>query len=187
MSRRTGLVALVAACSSSRRRRCRRRSPSTASCSADREPHNWLSYSGTLFNQRYSPLTQITHGQREEPGAAVGVAGAVAREVRGDVARRRRRALHRAGAQRRRRARRRDRPSVLDATTYTPAPDARTCCGRVNRGARHPRRHAVHGHDRRAPDRARRQERRAALEHQVAEREASATRSRTRRSSSRTR
>src|SRR4030095_8541340 len=27
---------------------------------AEREPHNWLSYSGTLFNQRFSPLTQIT-------------------------------------------------------------------------------------------------------------------------------
>ena len=27
---------------------------------ADREPHNWLSYSGTPFNQRYSPLSQIT-------------------------------------------------------------------------------------------------------------------------------
>ena len=26
----------------------------------DREPHNWLSYSGTLKNQRFSPLTQIT-------------------------------------------------------------------------------------------------------------------------------
>ena len=26
----------------------------------DREPQNWLSYSGTLFNQRYSPLTDIT-------------------------------------------------------------------------------------------------------------------------------
>jgi glucose dehydrogenase len=25
----------------------------------DREPQNWLSYSATLFNQRYSPLTQI--------------------------------------------------------------------------------------------------------------------------------
>ena len=24
---------------------------------ADREPQNWLSYSGTPFNQRYSPLT----------------------------------------------------------------------------------------------------------------------------------
>jgi glucose dehydrogenase len=26
----------------------------------DREPHNWLSYSGTPKNQRFSPLTQIT-------------------------------------------------------------------------------------------------------------------------------
>ena len=28
--------------------------------SADREPQNWLSYSGTIFNQRHSLLTQIT-------------------------------------------------------------------------------------------------------------------------------
>jgi alcohol dehydrogenase (cytochrome c) len=27
---------------------------------ADREPHNWLSYSGSYAGQRYSPLTQIT-------------------------------------------------------------------------------------------------------------------------------
>jgi alcohol dehydrogenase (cytochrome c) len=27
---------------------------------ADREPQNWLSYSGTVFNQRHSLLTQIT-------------------------------------------------------------------------------------------------------------------------------
>jgi alcohol dehydrogenase (cytochrome c) len=27
---------------------------------ADREPHNWLTYSGGLFSQRYSALTQIT-------------------------------------------------------------------------------------------------------------------------------
>ena len=27
---------------------------------AEKEPQNWLSYSGTLFNQRFSPLTQIT-------------------------------------------------------------------------------------------------------------------------------
>ncbi len=29
---------------------------------ADGEPQNWLSYSGTVFNQRYSPLTQVTPG-----------------------------------------------------------------------------------------------------------------------------
>ena len=28
----------------------------------DREPQNWLSYSGTVFNQRHSPLTQIAPG-----------------------------------------------------------------------------------------------------------------------------
>ncbi len=27
---------------------------------ADREPQNWLSYSGTVFNQRHSLLTQVT-------------------------------------------------------------------------------------------------------------------------------
>jgi len=27
---------------------------------ADKEPQNWISYSGTLFNQRFSPLVQIT-------------------------------------------------------------------------------------------------------------------------------
>src|SRR5512142_612151 len=27
---------------------------------ADREPQNWLTYSGTVGGQRYSPLTQVT-------------------------------------------------------------------------------------------------------------------------------
>src|SRR5512140_2503014 len=27
---------------------------------ADKEPQNWLTYSGNLLGQRYSPLTQIT-------------------------------------------------------------------------------------------------------------------------------
>ena len=29
---------------------------------ADREPQNWLTYSGNLSGQRYSPLTQISVG-----------------------------------------------------------------------------------------------------------------------------
>src|SRR5947207_3742673 len=29
---------------------------------ADREPQNWLTYSGSMLGQRYSPLTQITPG-----------------------------------------------------------------------------------------------------------------------------
>ena len=78
-----------------RRAARRRRSPSTASCSGDSEPHNWLSYSGTLKNQRYSPLTQITTANVKNLQQAVDLAGAVAREVRGDAAGRRRRHVHR--------------------------------------------------------------------------------------------
>ena len=42
---------------------------------ADREPHNWLSYSGTTSNQRHSLLTQITPAnvknlQQARPSAA---------------------------------------------------------------------------------------------------------------------
>jgi len=36
---------------------------------ADREPQNWLSYSGTLMNQRFSPLTQITAANVEQLAA----------------------------------------------------------------------------------------------------------------------
>ena len=115
-------------------RRCRRRSRSTASCTPTREPQNWLQLFGHAVQSALQPAHADHAGEREEPRAAVDLAGAVAREVRGHGARGRRRALHRAGAERRRRARRRDRPRVLDVSTYTPAPDARTCCGRVNRG-----------------------------------------------------
>jgi alcohol dehydrogenase (cytochrome c) len=100
---------------------------------ADREPHNWLSYSGTPLNQRYSPLTQITPAnarnlelqwiwqsrslEKFETTALVvdGVLYTV--QAPNDVV-------------------------ALDAVTgrpfwtlnYQPAPEARTCCGRVNRG-----------------------------------------------------
>ena len=29
---------------------------------ADREPHNWLTYSGNYSSHRYSPLSQINRG-----------------------------------------------------------------------------------------------------------------------------
>ena len=100
---------------------------------ADLEPHNWLSYSGTVFNQRYSALTQITPAnaknlelqwiwqsrslEKYETTALVvdGVLYTV--QAPNDVV-------------------------ALDAVTgrpywtfpYQPAPEARTCCGRVNRG-----------------------------------------------------
>jgi glucose dehydrogenase len=99
----------------------------------DKEPHNWLSYSGTPKNQRYSPLTQITTAnvknlQQEwiwqarslekfqaTPLVVDGVMYTV--EAPNNVV-------------------------ALDAVTgrpfwqfnYTPAPEARACCGRVNRG-----------------------------------------------------
>src|SRR6476659_3822297 len=99
----------------------------------DREPQNWLSYSGTPMNQRYSGLTQITPAnvknlqlqwiwqarslEKFETTALVvnGVLYTV--QAPNDVV-------------------------ALDAETgrpywsftYSPAPDARTCCGRVNRG-----------------------------------------------------
>jgi alcohol dehydrogenase (cytochrome c) len=100
---------------------------------ADREPHNWLSYSGTPMNQRFSPLTQVTTANvknlqqqwiwqarslekfQATPIVVDGVMYTV--EAPNNVV-------------------------ALDAATgrpfwqfnYTPAPEARACCGRVNRG-----------------------------------------------------
>jgi alcohol dehydrogenase (cytochrome c) len=100
---------------------------------ADKEPHNWLSYSGTPKNQRFSPLTQITTANvknlqqvwvwqarslekyQATPIVLDGVLYTV--EAPNNVV-------------------------ALDAVTgrpfwtfnYTPAPETRVCCGRVNRG-----------------------------------------------------
>src|SRR3954466_663545 len=100
---------------------------------ADREPHNWLSYSRTPSNQRYSPLTQITQANvknlelkwvwqarsLEKYEATSIVVDGVLYTVQepNDVV-------------------------ALDAATgrvfwtyaYTPSSQARPCCGRVNRG-----------------------------------------------------
>lgn len=99
----------------------------------DAEPQNWLSYSRTLFNQRYSPLNQITPANVNKlelqwvwqarslekfettPLVVDGILYTV--QAPNDV-------------------------FALDAATgrifwsfnYTPASNARTCCGRVNRG-----------------------------------------------------
>ena len=63
----------------------------------------------------------------------MGLAGQVRREVRDHGAGGGRRSLHHPGAQQCVRAGRRHGPHLLDLT-YTPAPEARPCCGRVNRG-----------------------------------------------------
>ena len=101
------------------------------------EPHNWLTYSGTYFSQRFSTLTQITTGnvrllqlqwvyqaQSAEPSdskfeATPLVVDGVMYTVRppNDVV-----ALDAATGQ------------VRWTKVYAPAAAARTCCGRVNRG-----------------------------------------------------
>jgi len=100
---------------------------------ADKEPQNWLTYSGTTLSQRHSSLTQITPDNAknlqlqwvyqarslEKFEATALVVDGVMYTVQApnDV-------------------------MALDAATgriywtysYTPSPDARPCCGRVNRG-----------------------------------------------------
>jgi alcohol dehydrogenase (cytochrome c) len=100
---------------------------------ADREPQNWLSYSGTPLNQRFSALTQITpqnvknlqlqwiwqaRSLEKFETTALAVNGVLYTvQAPNDVV-------------------------ALDGETgrpywtftYAPAADARTCCGRVNRG-----------------------------------------------------
>lgn len=100
---------------------------------ADREPQNWLSYSGTPSNQRFSPLTQITatnaknlqlqwiwqaHSLEKFEATPLVVDGVMYTvQAPNDVV-------------------------ALDAATgrpfwtfnYTPSPDGRPCCGKVNRG-----------------------------------------------------
>ena len=100
---------------------------------ADKEPQNWLSYSGTPLNQRFSGLTQITPANVKNlqlqwiwqarslekfETTALAVNGVLYTvQAPNDVV-------------------------ALDAETgrpywtfaYSPSADARTCCGRVNRG-----------------------------------------------------
>ena len=58
---------------------------------AAEEPQNWLTYSGGYFSQRYSALTQIDAGQRQEPRAEVDPAEPGVRRLAVHAARRRRR------------------------------------------------------------------------------------------------
>ena len=98
------------------------------------------------------------------------------------AARRRRHHVPHAAAQRRHGARREDRPRVLALPLHAVARRA-GLLRRQQPRRRDPRRHAVHGHARRAPGRDRREERQAAVEHRGRRRRSSRTRSRWRRSS----
>jgi alcohol dehydrogenase (cytochrome c) len=105
---------------------------------SDKEPQNWISYSGTLFNQRYSPLTQITPANvknldlqwvwqsksLEKFEATALVVDGVLYTLQGPPVQ----GVYEVVA--------------LDAVTgrpfwtleYRPLIEARTCCGRVSRG-----------------------------------------------------
>ncbi len=100
---------------------------------ANKEPQNWLTYSGGLMGQRYSPLTQITpanvkdlelqwvfqaHSLEKYEATPLVVDGILYTvQAPNDVV-------------------------AIDAVTgrifwvyeYAPSPEARVCCGRVNRG-----------------------------------------------------
>ncbi len=100
---------------------------------ANKEPQNWLTYSGSLMSQRHSPLTQITpanvkdlelqwvfqaHSQEKFEATPLVVDGVLYTvQAPNDVV-------------------------AIDAVTgrvfwvfeYAPSPEARVCCGRVNRG-----------------------------------------------------
>jgi alcohol dehydrogenase (cytochrome c) len=100
---------------------------------AEKEPHNWLSYSGTMDNQRYSRLTEITRANVKNlqlqwiwqarslekfEATALAVDGVLYTvQAPNDIV-------------------------ALDAVTgrpywtysYTPDPAGRPCCGKVNRG-----------------------------------------------------
>jgi alcohol dehydrogenase (cytochrome c) len=105
---------------------------------AEREPQNWLSYSGDVFNHRYSRLTEITRANvtdlelkwvwqarsLEKFEATALVVDRVLYTLQGPPVQ---------GAYQ---------VVALDAVTgrpfwtleYTPSPEARPCCGRVSRG-----------------------------------------------------
>src|SRR5580704_15714486 len=99
----------------------------------DREPQNWLTYSATVNGQRYSPLAQITPANIKNlelqwvwQAKSVEKFETTALVVDG--------VLYTIEAP--------NNVYALDAVTgrifwtltYTPAPEARVCCGRVNRG-----------------------------------------------------
>jgi len=100
---------------------------------ADREPHNWLTYSRTYSNQRFSPLTQITPAnvanlelqwvwqarslEKFEATALVVDGLLYTVQAPNDVV-----ALDAKSGR------------IFWTFSHTPAPDARLCCGRVNRG-----------------------------------------------------
>ena len=130
---------------------------------ADREPQNWLSYSGNYAGHRYSPLSQINRTQRQEPPAEVVLPSALREEHEQSeqdgehAAGRGRHHVHRHRA-RGRGARRRHRAAVLEALASARSEGV---LQRLRSQQRHGdrRRHAVLGDGGLPPARHRRQDR----------------------------
>ena len=85
---------------------------------ADKEPQNWLTYSGNLNGQRYSLLNQNHPGERKEPRAPVGLASQVDGEIRGHCACVQRRSLYHRGAEQCVCARPRNRADLLEPCVH---------------------------------------------------------------------
>ena len=127
------------------------------------EPENWLTYSGGLASQRYSGLTQITPANvrnlelqwafqalslekfEATPLVVDGVLYTV--QAPNDIV-----AIDPVSGR------------TFWTYAYKPSPQARPCCGRVNRGVAILGDDAVHGHDRRPHGRRGQQERPRAVE-----------------------
>ena len=130
---------------------------------ANKEPQNWLTYSGTVLSQRHSLLTQITPANvknlelqwvfqarsLEKFEATPLVVDGIMYTVQ--------------APERRGRDGCRHRPRLLDLRVCA-SPEARSCCGRVNRGLAILGDTLVHGHHRWPSARARREKRQADLE-----------------------
>ena len=156
---------------------------------SNKEPQNWLTYSGGLMSQRHSLLTAISPRRMRATSSLKWVFQSRSLEKhRGHAAGRGRDDVHDPEPERCRRAGCRDRKARSGPTQYKPDPAAKNCCGRLSRGAGDLGRHALSGRVRRPDDRDRRQDRQGALEHRACRRsEARLRLHASRRSSSRTR
>ena len=115
---------------------------------ADREPHDWLSY-WVRYSISATASSQITTAnaknlELQSIGRARSLEKFEATALVVDGVRRR--------------SRRRNRPSILDDDVFAGAGSAEPVAGASTAGSPSSR-HLVHGHDRHAPARARRQER----------------------------
>ena len=151
---------------------------------AEREPQNWLTLFGYHASQRYSALTR---DHRRTTSRTCELKWVFQAQFASKSSRPRRWLWTASCTRSRRRTtswRWMQRPAACIWIVSLHAVAARAAVLRPREPRRgDPRRHAVHGHDRRAPDRRRRQERQARVERRVAESGAGLRASRSRRSS----